>query len=174
MKKLILSLFAFLLVFSLSSCKKDNMAYTNAYNKSYNAWEDFKAASNNSYRYNVQTSSWAGTSSETVITVQKGVVVGRDYIRTFSTHTASSWQVDTLGAWSENGAQLGTHDEGASLWTLDDIYTEAKTNWLLKRDDAQTFFETENNGMISSCGYRNNGCQDDCFIGIHIKTITPL
>jgi hypothetical protein len=172
--KQLLSLFSFLLVISQFSCKKDNIAYNGEYYKSYNALKDFKASSNNSYRYIVQTSSWVGTGTETTITVEEGQVVGRDYIRTLSTHTAAGWQVDTLGTWKETGAQLGTHQEGESVSTLDDIYIAARTNWLLKRDDAQTFFEAKNNGMISTCGYVPKDCADDCFRGIHIKSITPL
>ena len=173
MKK-ILPVFALLLIVLLNACKKEGLSHVIEFNKSYDAWKDFKAASNNDYRYTVTTSSWVGTQTETVVTVQNGIVVGRDYLYTYSTHNGTSWQVDTVLTWKESGAQLATHQDGAPLLTLDEIYNEAKSNWLKKRDDAETFFEAKNNGMISTAGYVPNGCADDCFRGIHIKEIKAL
>jgi hypothetical protein len=167
------TVYAFLLIIICNACKKDSLTNVIEFNKSYNVWKDFKASSHNSYSYGVVTSSWVGYNSETVITVQNGQVVGRDFIRTFSTHNGSGWKIDTVQAWKETGAQLGTH-EGASLSTLDEIYQEAKNNWLKKRDDADTYFEAKNNGMISTAGYVPKGCADDCFRGISINKITPL
>jgi hypothetical protein len=34
------------------------------------------------------------------------------------------------------------------------------------------YFEAETDGLLSSCGYVEDGCQDDCFVGIHIAGIT--
>jgi len=43
-----------------------------------------------------------------------------------------------------------------------------------KRKDASVYFEAKNNGMISSCGYVQDGCMDDCFNGINIASIGLL
>jgi hypothetical protein len=58
--------------------------------------------------------------------------------------------------------------------TLDEIYDRAKSDWLRKRSNAQTYFEANNNGLISSCGYVEEGCQDDCFRGITIASVERL
>ena len=60
---------------------------------------------------------------------------------------------------------------GEAPLTFDQIYEKARTEWLVKRENATTYFEAENNGLISKCGYVDDGCQDDCFIGIQISSI---
>jgi hypothetical protein len=76
--------------------------------------------------------------------------------------------------WTEDETQINTHPESgaADAFTLDQVYEKAKTEWLLKRKGATTYFEAKNNGLISSCGYVPDGCQDDCFIGITIASIS--
>jgi hypothetical protein len=56
--------------------------------------------------------------------------------------------------------------------TLDQIYELAKNDLLLKRADVSISFESKNSGLISAAGYVQNGCQDDCFRGINIKSIS--
>jgi hypothetical protein len=78
-------------------------------------------------------------------------------------------------AWTENENEINTHREmAAAAITLDEVYEKARTEWLIKRKDVNVYFETKNNGMISSCGYVNKGCMDDCFNGIRIAYIQPL
>ena len=69
---------------------------------------------------------------------------------------------------------MNTHVNGGTSLTLDEIYEKARTEWLLKRKDATSYFEAKNDGMISSCGYVNNNCADDCFVGITINLIERL
>jgi len=79
--------------------------------------------------------------------------------------------------WSETKSTLGqtTHSSPAySLSTLDDIYSKARSEWLVKRSDANIYFEAKNNGMISSAGFVPEGCMDDCFSGINISSIEPF
>ena len=78
--------------------------------------------------------------------------------------------------WTEENHEVGTrqHTSAASPRTLDDIYETARNHWLQKRPDAKISFETNNDGLISSCGYWMDGCQDDCFNGIHIASVEAL
>ncbi|MCW3466995.1 hypothetical protein [Chitinophaga nivalis] len=156
----------------LTSCKKDKIAYQNDFNKSFDAWINFKASAGNAYRYGIQSSSWTGHSSVTTITVKGGKIVQRSYIAK-GIHPTTK-EIVILAEWKEEGSQLGTHDAGYPLRTLDEIYQEAKDNWLQKRDNADTYFEAKNNGMISSCGYVENNCADDCFMGISISFIEKI
>lgn len=165
------------LVLSLlfASCKKDNISNKSEFRESLFAWQAFKAGSGNSYHYTVATSSWVGISSETTITVNNGIVTQRSYIQRRMVQS-SSGQPSTIVAeeWEETGSALNTHNYGAATVTLDDIYKQAKEEWLKERENVTYYFEAKNNGMISSAGYVPNGCADDCFIGITIISIEKL
>ncbi|MBB6498031.1 hypothetical protein [Pedobacter cryoconitis] len=156
----------------LSSCKKSDIVHENDYDTSHKTWTNFKASSNNSYRYTSTSASWTGTSSETTITVKDGRVIQRSY--TASKMNQPTKKVTVYEEWIENENNLKTHPKGSDPVTLEEVYQKAKTVWLLKRKDAKTYFETKNNGMISSCGYVVDGCQDDCFEGITIGLIEKL
>jgi hypothetical protein len=151
------------------SCKKSDIEHENDFDKSYKSWMDFKTSSKNSYRYMVRTASWTGYSTETIITIQNGKVVHRSFVAKAVDPPSNA--VALREEWEEVTTKLNTHQNGAATMTLDEIYQKAKTDWLLKRDNADTDFETNNNGMISACGYVENGCQDDCFRGINIAFI---
>lgn len=165
-------LFSLLLIGSLfASCKKD-MEYDSDFKKSNKAWVNFKVSSGNSYRYTITFGSWAGFSTETMITVRNGKVVGRSYILKENLPQGPGFVVKE--EWVEDESTLNSHTNAAESMTLDVVYQKAKTDWLLKRKDATTYFESKNNGMISSAGYVPNGCMDDCFRGIHIGLIEKL
>lgn len=148
------------------------MEYGNKFDKSFKAWQNFKRSSGNSYRYSVHTSSWTGASSQTILTVKAGKVVQRSYIAKMIDPETNKAIV--VKEWNEGEEEINTYNQGASSITLDEVYHKAKTDWLKKRDHADTYFEANNNGMISSCGYVEKGCQDDCFIGISIDFIEKI
>lgn len=79
-------------------------------------------------------------------------------------------------AWSEYENELGKYNDlGATpIMTLDEVYSKAKSEWLVKQVNKKIFFETNNKGMISSCGYILGNCQDGCFTGINISYIKAL
>lgn len=91
-------------------------------------------------------------------------------------HLPSTDSILNTLTWTENRASLNSpaNTGGAPTWTLDEIYEKAKNDWLKKRDNAQTSFEAKNNGIISSCGYWEDGCMDDCFRGIRISLVEGL
>lgn len=168
------TLIIFLLLAAFASCKKETIEHNADYAKSYRTWLSFKDSSNNSYRYMVSQVSWTGYGSETIITVKNGKVVQRSYVRKYGEHNGSTFVITVLDQWTEGQNQLSTHSEGAAAVTLDAVYEKAKHDWLLKRDNAETYFETRNNGMISLCGYRDKNCMDDCLTGITINFIEPI
>jgi len=155
-----------------SSCKKSDIEYENDFDKSFKAWQTFKASSSNSYRYKVYFASWVGYSHETTITVKDGKVVERAFIA--KSIERPSNQTIVREEWTEDVNSLNTHPNGDATLTLDDIYHKAKNVWLLKRKDAEVSLETKNNGMISSCGFVPHNCADDCFNGISITLIEAL
>ncbi|EDM38491.1 hypothetical protein PBAL39_20500 [Pedobacter sp. BAL39] len=168
--------YAYLIILSLATiftaCKKDKIEHANDFEKSFKAWTTFKNTSGNTYSYIVVTSSWTGYSTETTLRVVNGQITGRSYIAKGIKGNPSS--VYVVEEWSEDVNALNTHESGAALLTLDQVYDLAKNDLLLKRSNVETSFEAKNNGLISSAGYVENGCQDDCFRGISIKSISNL
>lgn len=156
----------------ITSCKKDNIEFENEYDKSYKAWKNFKSMSNNTYRYKTFNASMFGLPSETIITVRNGLVIERSYTEKRTDYKTGN--VEIINSWIENESQLNSHNYGAPTLTLDQVYQKAKSEWLLVRKNANTYFENENDKMISICGYVENGCQDDCFIGINIAFIEKI
>lgn len=187
----------------LLSCSKDSLEYQNDFENSYVAYQQFKKANNNSYRYKTYSSSWVGHTTEYTIEVMNGTITKRSFAYTIIGNTKrpeKGWTTEIAKSafksigysdeeisklfneynmlskleWSENKQELGTKESPFNMWTLDQIYETAKKEWIIKRKDAQVFFESNNNGLISSAGYIPNGCQDDCFIGISIRSIEPI
>ncbi len=152
-----------------TACKKSDIVQVKDFDRSYQTWLNFKSTSDNSYRYKISTSSWVGSSTETIITIKNGQAIARSYVAKRIDRTTN--QVVVYDQWTEDKSNLNSHQSGASALTLDQIYEKAKTDWLLKRKNAKTSFEANNNGMISSCGYVEDNCADDCFIGIYIAFI---
>ncbi|MEO6523579.1 MAG: hypothetical protein ABIN91_17990 [Mucilaginibacter sp.] len=162
------------LVILLTSCSKEIVSTSGlTYDQSLKKWIAYKASVNNNYSYTVVSGSVFGFGSSTKIIVQGGKITARDYI---ATRRINNGPLETYKTWSETAANLNTHNlEGADLLTLDDIYTKAKNEWLTVDKEKNTiYFETDDKGLLSSCGHVPEGCQDDCFMGITIKEIVGL
>jgi hypothetical protein len=167
------SIFLLLLTASLfTACKKSDIEYANDFDRSYEAWTNFKTTSGNSYRYTTVSGSWTGTGTETIITIESGKVTQRSYVYTVPDRANNTFVIQEQ--WTETGNNLNTHTNGAATITLEEIYQKARNEWLKKRADATIYFETKNNGMISSCGYVDDNCADDCFRGITLQKIEKL
>ncbi len=157
----------------INACDSDSIERQEEFDISQNRWLDFKSESKNSYTYTVRNSSWAGFSSETSIFVENGIVTQRDFELILTDNTT----IDILEEdqqWSETLSEIGSHPNGAEAITLDEIYTKAENNWLVERNKTTIYFETDNDGMISLCGFVENNCIDDCFIGVQIISIESL
>lgn len=166
--------FVLLLIAGLSpSCKKSDIAFESDLERSYKIYTAFKASTNNSYRYQVNTVSWTGYSTETMISVKNGKVIRRAYVAK-NVIGGPTPQITIIEQWVEEEGSLNTHTTGAATLTLDQVYEKARTEWLLKRKGAKTSLQTKNNGMISSCGFVEDNCADDCFNGISIASIEKL
>jgi len=168
---------AILSVVALSACKKSGVS--SAFDKSYDAWLSYKKKVNNTYAYTVLHDDKVSVYEQTKITVTNGEITARDfssyqYVYQPNSNVASKVLAEQ---WHETMAEstLSTHgSEGAQLYTLDDIYYRAQNIWLKEDAGKNTItFETNNNGMISAAGYTPKSCQDDCFIGVVIQSITP-
>ncbi|WP_318309230.1 hypothetical protein [Flagellimonas crocea] len=172
MKKL-LPIAILILAQCLVSCESDNLEHYDEFIVSLRAWENFKESAKNSYRYTVNQGSWVGFSSKTTITVESGTITERSFQFTNTGGISSEIPEDEL-EWTETADEIGFHANGAAPLTMDEVYDKAKNDWLRNRTDATPYFETMDNGLISTCGYVEKGCIDDCFVGIHIESIDPL
>lgn len=154
------------------ACKKD--AINNNYDESYAKWLSFKNSSHNSYTYTAYGSSVFGYYTQTKFTVQNGKITGREFLS--GSYISNTNGLTTNKSWIENSTSLNTHGtEGYELLTLDEVYIKAKTVWLkANTKENDVYFESRNNGILSSAGYVPKGCMDDCFTGINIKDIQPL
>lgn len=191
-------------LFLCTSCEKGQIEHENRFERSYEAWLAFKTASGNTYRYEVSGGTWAGSSWLTTITVREGRVVQRDFHYTVFNDVRmpeGGWAtmaveelLTQLGLsaddfvehegqpfhkalqWTETESELGTHERtpASGIQTLDEVYHMARAEWLKKRADASVSFEAKNDGLISSAGFWPNGCMDDCFMGISIRSITAI
>jgi hypothetical protein len=158
------------------SCKKDEV--TTNFDTSLQTWQTFKTSTNNSYRYATKSVSVFGLSDSTAITVVNGKVTNRDYVRfrlEYKTINTPPTKTITL-QWNETAVDLGSHhNQGFNVYTMDEVYTTTKNVWLaVDKKDNILYFETKNNGLISLAGYRPKGCEDDCFVGITITSVTKL
>lgn len=167
-KALFLIIIASLFIFS---CKKDPAVNAKKesgnlnYDQSYNAWSSYKKSINNSYSYTSSYGSFTGIGTQITIKVSNGSIVSRDFLEQNS--------IAVIKQWHEDQGSLGSHPEGGDLMTIDDVYAKAKNLWLKADPKINTiYFETKNNGLISTCGYYPNNCADDCFTGINITSIT--
>lgn len=197
-------LFTLLGVAFLGACDKGTIEHENSFQRSYETWLKFRETNGNNYRYEVSGATWAGSSWLTTITVRGGKVVQRDFRYEMFNDVRmpedgwSSVSLDDLLKdlsftsddfeeregkpfydvlqWTETESELGLHEQTPASWvlTLDEIYETARTVWLKKRDDANISFEARNNGLISAAGFVPDGCMDDCFSGIHIRSIQAI
>lgn len=194
--------FGLLLIVLVSAC--DSFEHKSEYEKSFQKWQSFKSSSKNSYRYILTGSTWTGVSWETELVVQKGEITERKFRYTNFENVkrpVTGWDsasaeeaLKVLGMtpeefrersgisfleyceWVEKGIEVGTHTgTAASLpMTLDTIYQLARNEWLRERDNVTTYFKARNEGLISSAGYVEDNCADDCFRGVSIRQIEKL
>lgn len=160
----------------MASCEKSDLEYEDDFQNSRNAFLDFKESSNNSYKYVVLGGSvFTSYGWETTITVSNGTITERHFRYTSNTELPDTIPEEEV-EWTENEGEINNREftGAAEALTLDELYDKAQKQWLLKRDNAKVYFEAENNGLMSTCGYVEEGCMDDCFNGITIKSIQEL
>lgn len=172
MKNTLLLLATAILLFG--ACKKDGISKKDEFNDSYAKFQNFKKASANSYKYVVNKGSFTGVGFETTITVVGGVISTRSFVQY---QLLNSGVKTIVEQWEEKQSNhdIGSHTDALEALTLDQVYDKAKNDWL--KADTKTndvYFETDANGLIADCGYVPKGCQDDCFVGISITSITQL
>lgn len=139
-----------------------------AFEKSKKAFEEAKLVHNNSYLFSIKTTSWTGYWTKTTYVVENGVVTERHYM--VGNEMKGEGKIEKQ--WHEKGKKVGSHtDEGKPVMTMDDVYREAQA-WLVtenKEGNAEYFFSTNDEGVISMAGLVDKDCVDDCYRGYRIE-----
>lgn len=158
-----------LLFFTLSllSCKGEDEG--TSLDSSAKDWEETKSKEGNNYSYQVVSQSWTGYGTSTTLKVVDGQVSEREY---------TAYQIEEggdrviLSEYSESMDSLGSHDEGAGIYTIDELYDQCEGEYLSVDAAKNTiYFSTFKNGLLQTCGYVPSNCMDDCFVGFKISLI---
>jgi hypothetical protein len=176
-----------LFIFMVTSCEnKEDDQFSNlknltnlegesglSFDESYSKWNALKKENDNSYIYQTSQISWTGFGSVTELRIEKGVIKERNYAEYMEYWTPSRRKI--IDSYSENYTNLGSHEKGADLLTIDDLYNSCSNNYLTVDTDNNTlYFKTTTNGLMTSCGYVPNNCMDDCFFGVTIMSFEWL
>ncbi|MEL7122356.1 MAG: hypothetical protein AAFO07_23120 [Bacteroidota bacterium] len=139
-----------------------------SYLESLQKWNDLKDSNGKSYVYQTSFTSWAGFGSITEIRVEDGKVTSRKY-QAFNYNDMTGEREVTF-SYSETASKLGSNQQGTAPWTIDEWYNSCLSKYLVVDDKNNTiYFETEDNGLMTLCGFVPNNCVDDCFQGISIN-----
>ncbi len=168
--------FALLLI--LFSCKKEDDPLTSiesksglSYVESLDKWNKLKELNGNSYTFQIEFFSWTGQGSVTELKVKNGEVIGRTYEEIITKYPNGEVELEIIDSYSESIADLGSHERGAALVSIDDLYKScAKKYLVVDSKKNRIYFETETNGMMRLCGFYPEGCVDDCYSGVSISS----
>lgn len=109
-------------------------------------WNHLKAENGDHYRYEVGTDLVFGPS--TTLTVQNGQVVQRDLA---TTEINDDGKIVVVDRWSETGAALGSHDDGAELLTVDTRYSRCREVLRRNAPTKDITLEFRADGVLASC-----------------------
>ncbi|MFV9482506.1 hypothetical protein ACNI3T_01635 [Christiangramia sp. ASW11-125] len=173
----------FLTVVSFSSCSSDDNSNSEKEfvgesginsSESKDLWISLKSTNKDSYEYTIETASWTGFATSTTIKVENGEVVSREFIST-QPQEENPAETETVEEYMEAGSDLGTHESGAEILTIDELYSLCFAEYLtIDTDSNLIYFDTTSEGVINTCGYVNKNCADDCFVGFKLTNFTWL
>jgi hypothetical protein len=165
--------FWLVLAVTLSACG-GNDALMSKLADSEATWQRARDAHGNSYTYTHVRSSFSGPLKRTTLTVEQGAVVSRAFVLfERDPQTGIPAVTDT---WNEQGAEIGSHAEGAPALTLDAYYRQCRDE-ILAHVPAQSHGQVilDGNGFLIACGtVRDDNCADGCGEGFSLDAITLL
>ena len=137
----------------------------NTLHQSKKTWKALKKANNGEYTYSRSFQSWTGFKYITRFTVKNDIVNKREYDFSSDPSTGSTWV--------EEGADVGTHQEGHDVLLIEQLYEHCAKEVLTKdRASHSIFFELDSNGLLKRCIDVPKNCADDCSFGVEIENIT--
>ena len=147
-----------------------------SYSDSKTMWKEVKAQNEETYSYTVSFSSWSGFGSRTTITVKDGLVSKRKYLYFEQVlNEESELEEVEIESYTETGEEIGSHSEGFDPLLIDELYQTCLSDYLnINKADNEIYFNTDEAGIISNCGFVETGCVDDCFRGFRISEFNWL
>lgn len=131
-------------------------------------WQVLKETHSSAYEYDVVFASWIGSGSITTLDVRDDEVVKR-------THEARDPEGKVTESWTEEGVELGSHEGGAPLRTVEALYAVCGDEVLTQdRTENDIFLEFHDDGVLKQCEYFPKNCADDCFVGVSIDGLRFL
>lgn len=148
-------------------------AYQSELSQSLATWQQLKADNGGYYRYETSFGSWAGFGDKTTLTVQNEMVIARAYEAYQS--DGNTGETETTESWTEEGAEVGSHEAGADPVTIDALYSRCQNEILTQNTLANDIYlEFRDDGMLYYCQYAPKSCVDDCSTGVIIDRLEFL
>lgn len=146
------------------------------YTRSLRTWNELVKEKGGSYFYQTSFGSMEGNySNKTKITVKNNIPVAREYEESISEIDSvdpvtkmASFKKEILSQYSEDELSLGKNQKGHPAITIDSLYKKCRDKLDVSPKENYIYFETNDHGIISTCGYVPIDCMDDCFNGVDI------
>ena len=142
-----------------------------ALDRSLTTWNALKTQNGDSYRYEMSFASWAGFGNKTTLTVQNGKVTAQAY----EAYRYEEGRTTVTESYAEEGATLGTHEAGAALRTVDELYGVCRAEVLTQSALANDFYLTfRADGVLETREHTPKNCADDCSSGVNVTELEFL
>src|SRR5688500_1752040 len=91
-----------------------------SHSESLTKWQHLKDLNGNSYIYQTTYTSWNGWGHTTELKIEDGAITGRTF-QEFTVNDRDGSKA-VIASYHEDKNNLGTHEKGALLLTIDDLY----------------------------------------------------
>lgn len=132
-------------------------------------FDDLNDQHQGNYSYRTTMVSFTGFRCMTEVTVRQGAVVKRSQQ---TSGAGADGGVDSQ--WTEEGEAVGSHTGACHpAATLDALYDECLARALCT-DPTQNliYFSTDEHEVLRSCGAFPLNCEDDCYVGAELDSVT--
>eukprot|EP01084_Bolivina_argentea_P115667 205654_1 len=141
------------------------------YDQSLIQWEEMKGKNDNCYTYDVQTCSAFGFCSLTTLKVEKTEGKWLVNQRSYEEYNTQNGNKLITATYNELDQEIGKDQRGASPETIDELYVQCPAYLNKNEQNNYIYFTTNDDGIMSLCGYVSKDCADDCYEGIKVHSI---
>jgi len=158
------------------ACSSSDGPHKSALEESRSVWRGLVAMNGETYSYAVETSSFSGSATRTLLQFEPGAELERA-VATYrgfevATPTPEGARGPLVLQWEERGAEIGSHPDGAPADTVDVLYDRCARDVLTKDPKLNDIsLEFDDAGILRLCSYFPRGCQDDCSVGVLISDL---
>jgi hypothetical protein len=151
-------------------CSADN-ADLATLEKSRIAWRDLAAMHDDTYSYEVSTSSFTGYQTLTTLQFETGSATFRRFES--AAPLATGLPGPLVVQWEERGTEVGSHTGSPPPDTIDTLYDRCARDVLAQDPNRNTIvLYLDEAGILKSCIYVPDNCADDCNMGVWLSHLT--